>query len=123
MGYVGITVKGLEYGISRVGQDQAQTLSNGSDPSRLAYHTLVVVQRGNRARIYLNGQLLKMGEISILPKDLGNTLCNYLGRSPLDGKYQTSTYISDVRLYDGALSIADVAELSGIALEQEDTLK
>lgn len=122
-GYAGFTFADMGYHVSTTGTVKEEALLSGLSKPNQAWRTLAVVQRGTKMRIYMDGSFVQQGDISLTPADLGNTICNYLGRSPLDGRSLSNANISDFRLYDGALSAAEIAELSGQAIGEEATLK
>ncbi|MBP7052906.1 MAG: discoidin domain-containing protein [Phycisphaerae bacterium] len=64
-------------------------------------------------RLYLDGELIASGATTLLPKDLGNTTQNWLGRSQYsaDGYFLGS--LDDFRIYNRALSAPEVRYLAG----------
>ncbi len=89
-----------------------------SAPSVLAtgWHLVTVVIEGvsMRLSLYIDGSLAQGNQTtSILPKDLGKTTQNWLGRS----QYTTDPYfngmLDDFRVYDRALSEGEVRYLAG----------
>lgn len=61
------------------------------------------------AKVYLDGNLLKSGTVTVKPSDLGNTTHNYLGKSQFaaDGNFIGS--IDEFRIYNNALSGSTIA--------------
>ncbi len=87
--------------------DSTDTLSTGW------HHVAAVVEPGSM-QIYLDGMVVASGSTSVVPSDLGKTTNNWLGRSQYsaDGYFMGS--LDDFRIYDYALSDAEIAWLSGV---------
>ncbi|WP_141503110.1 immunoglobulin-like domain-containing protein [Paenibacillus luteus] len=65
------------------------------------------------AILYENGfEVGRNTGITILPKDLENTIFNYIGRPPYSGDRWFNGKVSDFRLYDRALSATEVRGLA-----------
>ena len=64
-------------------------------------------------QLYLDGQVVASGPTTILPKDLGNTTQNWLGRSQYTADSYYSGQLDDFRIYSRALSEAEVRYLAG----------
>jgi len=78
------------------------------------HHVAVVIDGTARTlRLYLDGESVASGTTTVLPKDLGVTTQNWLGRSQwsADGYYQG--LIDDFRIYNKALSAGEVRYLGG----------
>jgi uncharacterized membrane protein len=106
------SAKSTRYAISKtnwVGESGIEylALKTGS------WKNVTYTQRGNIGTIYVDGKVVKTGEINILPKELGATAYNFIGKSPYVGDvYLRKTLVSDFRIYNKALSASDVANLS-----------
>ncbi len=63
--------------------------------------------------LYVDGERIVSGATALLPKDLGNTTQNWIGRS----QYAADAYffgsVDDFRIYNRALSAAEVRYLAG----------
>ena len=84
--------------------------------SGLAYgkwHNLTYVQEKDKGRLYVDGHLAKEETVVFRPADIAAELTGAcLGRSPFEGDaLLTETYFDNFRIYDKALSAAQVAEL------------
>jgi hypothetical protein len=77
-------------------------------------HVAVTIDSASMtASIYLDGELVASGETVLLPKDLGETTQNWLGRSQyaVDGYFLGS--LDDFRIYNRVLSEAELRYLAG----------
>ncbi|MGE5293318.1 MAG: LamG-like jellyroll fold domain-containing protein, partial [Solirubrobacterales bacterium] len=63
--------------------------------------------------LYVDGDLIGSSATTILPKDIGNTTQNWLGRSQYtaDGYFLGS--LDDFRIYNRTLSPAEIRYLAG----------
>ena len=88
--------------------------------AKAAWHTFTWTLRGDVVRFYLDGVYQHGGHIALVPSAAGRTTSNTLF-APLNADEQPlrNTYMTDFRLYDGALSSAAVAQLCG--LDADDT--
>jgi hypothetical protein len=95
----------------------AVTEQQATAPATLPFgwhHVAVVIDSAAmQLRLYMDGTLVASGATTLLPKDLGVTTQNWLGRSQFtaDGFYNGS--LDDFRIYNRALSEAEVRYLAG----------
>jgi len=95
----------------------AVTEQTATAPATLPFgwhHVAVVIDSAAmQLRLYMDGTLVASGATTLLPKDLGVTTQNWLGRSQFtaDGFYNGS--LDDFRIYNRALSEAEVRYLAG----------
>ncbi|MGE5296461.1 MAG: LamG-like jellyroll fold domain-containing protein, partial [Solirubrobacterales bacterium] len=78
------------------------------------HHTAVTIDSATmKIGLYVDGDLIASGATTILPKDLGNTTQNWLGRSQYaaDGYFLGS--LDDFRIYNRTLSPAEIRYLAG----------
>ncbi len=82
-------------------------------PSRWHHVAASIDSSSMTMKLYRDGQLVAERETPFLPSDLGETTQNWLGRSQFaaDDFYLGS--IDEVRIYDRALSVAEVRYLAG----------
>ena len=74
---------------------------------------LTYVQSGNNGRIYLNGVSQRNSTINMLPSALGATAHNFLFKSPYaSDALLLNSKITDFRIYNTALSAANVQQLA-----------
>ena len=79
------------------------------------WHHMVVVMNGAAMtmQLYLDGEIVADGATSLLPKDLGKTTLNYLGKSQYEADALFTGAIGDFCIYNRALSEAEVRYLAG----------
>jgi hypothetical protein len=91
----------------------AQSLLNA--PSTLAtgwHHVAVAIDGVSRnMQLYLDGVSIVSGTTQTLPKDLGNTTQNWLGRSQYSADAYFTGALDDFRIYNRVLSKSEVAYL------------
>jgi hypothetical protein len=86
-------------------------------PSNLTtgWHHIAVMINGTTKvmQLYIDGSIITTATTQTLPKDLGNTTQNWLGKSQYgDPLYKGS--LDDFRIYNRVLSPAEIAQLAGI---------
>jgi hypothetical protein len=64
-------------------------------------------------RLYLDGEQVGSAATTLLPKDLGNTTQNWLGRSQYVADAYFSGMLDEFRIYNRALSVAEIRYLAG----------
>lgn len=102
--------KAQRYAISKTNWQGESAVEIGQQIPKGEWKHITYVQNGTFARLYIDGAFIKSGSVSIAPKELGKTLYNFIGRSPYVGNaYLKNTKIADFRVYDHAMSTADVA--------------
>nr|WP_321406025.1 family 43 glycosylhydrolase [uncultured Carboxylicivirga sp.] len=116
------SAKNTRYAISPTNWSSESGISNSSAMTKGSWQTIIYVQRNAVGKIYINGQMIVSGDITMTPSELGATPYNYLGRSCYSGDaYLSNAKIADFRVYDGPLSTDQVEELSGISSEYYPT--
>jgi hypothetical protein len=78
------------------------------------HHVAVVIDNATmNMALYLDGEVVASDSTTVLPKDLGNTTQNWLGRSewPNDGYF--GGLLDEFRIYSRALSGGEVRYLAG----------
>ena len=80
-----------------------------------AWHHLAVVINGTSRTIqlYVDGVTVAEGPTQQLPADLGATTQNWIGRSQYEGDAYFMGMLDEFRIYDRALSVAEVRYLAG----------
>jgi hypothetical protein len=66
-----------------------------------------------QVQVYLDGDLAASGPTATLPRDLGNTTQNWLGRSQYAADAYFSGSLDEFRIYNRALSAGEVRYLVG----------
>jgi len=114
-GYVFLSARNTRYAITKTGWQNESGIQTGTNLAKGAWETVIYVQENGTGRIFIDGNLLKSGAITITPSELGATTFNYLGRSPYTAdNYLTNAKLADFRIYDGALNANQIYELSGV---------
>ncbi len=76
------------------------------------WFNLTYAQYGDQGKIYINGELSAQGKITVKPKELGATSCNFLGRSCYMGdEYLNSAQYDNFIVYQGILKESEVKAL------------
>jgi len=92
-----------------------EQVANGPVTLPFGWHHVAIVidSAAMQLRLYQDGTLVATGVTTLLPKDLGVTNQNWLGRSQwtADGFYNGS--LDDFRIYNRALSEAEIRYLAG----------
>ena len=120
-GYASFSARNMDYCISLTDKTDVSTVSANKNIDNGAYRWVVVTCKknalGNFIRIYEDGLCVANGVAENLISELGETKYNWLGRSPFytdDAEYTRGMIMTDFRVYDGAMTDKQVAELSGI---------
>lgn len=92
-----------------------QTVTSGAALARDVWKTLTYTLQDGTATLYLDG--VKVGEktdVTIKPGDIGDgrTTANYIGRSVYTGDRYLKGSVRDFRLYNRALTTAEVRDLA-----------
>jgi len=78
------------------------------------HHVAVVIDSATMTmRLHLDGAVAGSGATTLLPKDLGNTTQNWLGRSQFAADAYFTGSLDEFRIYNRALSEAEVRYLAG----------
>jgi len=101
--------------ITKTGWQNESGMEAGTDIAKGAWETVIYVQENGTGRIFVNGNLVKTGPITMTPSVLGATAFNYLGRSAYTAdSYLSNAKLADFRIYDGALTVDQIYTLSGV---------
>ncbi len=88
--------------------DTPMTLSSGW------HHVAAVIDSSTMTiRLHLDGAMVATGATSLLPRDLGNTTQNWLGRSQYAGDAYYTGMLDELCIYNRALSEAEIRYLAG----------
>ena len=78
------------------------------------HHLAIVINAASMTlRLYQDGSLAVSGTTTLLPKDLGSTTQNWLGRSQYTADPFFNGALDDLRIYNRALSESEVRYLAG----------
>jgi hypothetical protein len=113
------TPNGVRFGISLTGNGASeQTISGPSRLTTSAWHHLVVVLGAGATytgTLYVDGAVAGTNAaMTFRPSDLGNTPNNWIGRSPFTPDPYFSGFVDDFRVYNRALSAAEVTALYAV---------
>jgi hypothetical protein len=93
----------------------AEQIVNSPGPMTVGWHhtAMVIDAQAKTLTLYVDGEAVASGATAVLPKDLGTTTQNWLGRSQYaaDGYFFGS--LDDFRIYNRALSQAELRHLAG----------
>jgi len=86
-------------------------------PNMLAsgwHHVTAIVDSTTMTlQLYVDGAVVASGATTVLPKDLGESTQNWLGRSQFSADANFDGLMADVRIYSRALSAGEVRYLAG----------
>ncbi len=78
------------------------------------HHTAVVIDgAAMTATLYLDGTVVATSSVAVLPKDLGVTTQNWIGRSQFTADAFYNGKVDDFRLYNRAVSASEIRYLAG----------
>jgi hypothetical protein len=97
------------------GGSVAEDRVTASRGKSMGWHHVAVVIDADAMMLYLydDGTLVDSGPTTLLPKDLGTTTQNWLGRSEYDVDPYFNGAMNDFRIYNRALSEGEVRYLAG----------
>ena len=75
------------------------------------WHHVAVTLAGTTGTLYVDGVRVGTNTITITPSQLGSTTANYIGKSQWTGDPYMNGRVDDFRIYNGALSAAQIAAL------------
>jgi hypothetical protein len=100
----------LRFAITRMGNSNESQLNAPSTLATGWHHVAVAINGATREmQMYLDSGVVANSTTQVLPRDLGNTTQNWLGRSqyPADAYFNGS--LDDLRIYNWALTASEVA--------------
>jgi len=110
--YIGAADAGLHLSASTVADEQSVRATRGLQTG--GWHTFTWTCRGGVVRYYMDGTYQAGGRIALTPRALAQARYARLFGTVNDGEARlASTYLSDLRIYDGALTTAEVCALAG----------
>jgi Concanavalin A-like lectin/glucanases superfamily/Glycosyl hydrolases family 43 len=124
-GYLFTTGNAYRTSIANGNWSTEQTLSANRDLARSAWKTITYTLSGGTAVLYEDGtEVARKTGVTITPGSIGGgtTTANYLGRSVYSGDEYLKGQVRDFRIYNRALSAAEVRELGYVSPEQRVAL-
>lgn len=115
--YIAYRVNIQRYALSTGGySNEKVAIQKGSAAVKGSWQHVVYRQANGVGTVLVNGEVAATGAAGLRPKDIGtSTTYNWIGRPHFSGDaYLKNTLISDFRLYDRALSNAEIATLGEI---------
>jgi autotransporter-associated beta strand protein len=100
----------LRFSITTGGGGAEQQINGTSALSASGWHHVAVTLSGSNGVLYVDGVKVGTNTISITPSQLGSTTQNWIGRSQFSDPYLNGK-VDDFRIYNGALSVAQIAAL------------
>jgi hypothetical protein len=102
----------LRYATTIDGETGEEGLDTNITPLAATWQHIAVTQTGMTGTLYLNGvQVAQNTAMTLNPSTLGSTTQNWLGRSQYAGDSYLDGDLDELRIYDRALSAAEVVEL------------
>lgn len=112
-GYLFFGANSSRYSITQTNWSGEQTVNANVVLPKGEWVNVVMVQKGNDATIYFNGEARNTSTITLHPSTIGTTPQNWLGKSPYSGDVDLiGARYADFRIYDVALSADELSELS-----------
>lgn len=124
-GYLFTTGNSYRTSIASGNWSTEQTASAGRDLARGVWKTITYTLSGGTAVLYEDGtEVARKSGVTITPGSIGGgtTTANYLGRSVYAGDKYLKGQVRDFRIYNRALSAAEVRELGYVSPEERVAL-
>lgn len=103
----------IRFAITTGGSGSEQRINGSSALPAGTWKHVAVTLSGNTGILYVDGvEVGRNSNMTLRPSSLGNTGNNYIGRSQYSDPYLDGS-IDDFRIYDRAISAAEVQELFG----------
>lgn len=110
-----LSAKSGRYAITLTNYTAESGIQTGSALTKGAWKTVIYIQKSGAGRLFIDGNLVASGAITLNPSALKATAYNYLGRSCYSGDtYLNNAKLADFRVYDGAISDDQISSLSGV---------
>jgi regulation of enolase protein 1 (concanavalin A-like superfamily) len=103
----------MRFAILASGGAEQQLTAPMTLPSGWHHVAVVIDSATGTMRLHLDGAVVASASTSALPKDLGNTTQNWLGRSQFTADAYYTGSLDDFRIYNRALSEGEVRYLAG----------
>jgi hypothetical protein len=104
----------LRFAITTTGNTGESTVDAASTLPAGWHHVAVVIDGSSKTlQLCLDGDVVGSGTTALLPKDLGKTTQNWLGRSQWSADAYFTGMLDEFRIYARALSSGEVRYLAG----------
>lgn len=118
-----LTARNTRYAISKTHWQNETSVSVNKALEKGSWKHLTYTQENTTGKLYLNGELVKTGTVTVRPADLGETGFNYIGRSCYSTDvYLKSSYLSDFRIYNRALGLSEITSLASNRLSLDSAM-
>lgn len=107
-----LSARNTGFAITKSDFSKESALTEGSLLNKKIWQHVVFTQKDNTATIYIDGNIVKTGSISVKANELGKTNNNFLGRSPYSADTYLKALFADFRIYDKALNEKEIKKLS-----------
>ena len=108
-----LTARTTRYAITNTGYRNEVMVNANRAMTKGKWVNLTYSQLNNKGYIYLDGELLASNSIPVMPKSLGQTTFNFLGRSCYSGDgYLKEAQYSNFRIYQGAVNKTEIETIS-----------
>lgn len=107
-----LTARAQRYAITRTDYRAEEAMEAGHPLAKDLWKHVVYTQSGNKATLFVDGQPVQTGNIGLTPGALGNTVFNFIGRSPYSGDAYLKALLADFRVYNRALTEKEIATLA-----------
>ncbi len=124
--YVAYRLNAQRMAISTGGWGSETGMEVGSESAKGHWMNVVYRQSGQKGELFIDGKLVEQATDMPLLKNALTAVpaYNWIGRAPFSSdSYLKQTLVADFRLYDTAVSDAQVAELAATATELEELYK
>ncbi|MHB9056894.1 MAG: immunoglobulin-like domain-containing protein [Paludibacteraceae bacterium] len=115
--------KNTRYAISKTYWQNEISVSQGTALVKGNWQHVTYSQTDSTGRVYINGTLVKTGNVLLKPSVLGATTSNFIGRSCYASDvYLTKSYLSDFRVYNRALTSTEINTLASNRLALDSAI-
>jgi hypothetical protein len=102
----------VRFAIRSADDTSEQQINSSTLLAQGSWHHVAVTLLGNQGCLYIDGVLAgQNNSFTRDPSDLGITTCNYLGKSQTSTDFGFDGSIDELRIYDRALSAAEIATM------------
>ena len=110
-GYLFLNAKDTRFAITQSDYSGEQGVTARSALQKGRWNNLLIMQRGQSARLYLNG-VSASKSVNLHPSDISQLKQNYLGRSCYEGDaYLRGALYSDFRVYNTDIAVSEITRI------------
>ena len=109
----------LRFAITTSGNGNEQQITGPAPLAPGVWYHVAVTRNGNTGILYVNGVAVQTNSsMTLSPSSLGNTVNNYIGRSPWSSDPYLNGALEEFRIYNVALSPAAIAATYALGPDQ-----